>query len=798
MDRVKHPIVYLPVEFRSREFDSKALLAARLAELGYPAVLGQQWMLYANLDRLPAGVVLFKSFNRLHQPAMLQARRAGHRVVAMEEELLAQAEEKAVATLCADGIFDAVDLLLAQGQFEYDVLKRVGGERARVEITGNGRIDLLKPGARSFFGRQIDDLRRRFGDFVLVNTNFSTVNSIWLSVEKVTETEIAAGFLDRRDDAAMGRWRNFIAYEEANRAAMHAAIRQLSRSRPSQSIVVRPHPGENLKGWEGVFADCRNVHVVREGSHVPWTLACRVLLHTSCTTGFEAYIAGQPALSLVPSRGWTSDSLLSNEVNPVFADPLQLVAAAEKILDGGGAPPPPPPGRAPQRYIWNLGEEEGSRRSAELLVAGLPGPGPLALPALQNIARDDTLRAKFSMPAEECAETLQRLCDTFRIPLRMRVEALGDSLFLVAPPAVAPAIVISPPMPEYAQLRAEIESACQGGNFQKAYDSFKQNYAEAHRHADLCFFTGVALFELGKPALALQYFQSAALAGGPALDANISIWLARTHHRLGEMELARMYAEQAYRQVPMEQGFFDFFKELGLRTGKEVPEHWVVIGCSHVRYFRFMQMNQLKFFKGRVHLECYEFGGATAYGLGNPASRAGALQTTRQLRPRMAQADRVVLHFGEVDCRRAAWKAAAVSGRTIEEAIGESVAQLENYVRREVLPHNRNVLLFGAKPQIVGDEDFYKVAAADEERIVFKPLAERERITGLFNVQVREAGARLKVDYADFHHVLADEKSRRQFFRKVYWDGYTTDTHGNVDYLATLYFQSLQEFAPHS
>jgi len=77
---------------------------------------------------------------------------------------------------------------------------------------------------------------------------------------------------------------------------------------------------------------------------------------------------------------------------------------------------------------------------------------------------------------------------------------------------------------------------------------------------------------------------------------------------------------------------------------------------------------------------------------------------------------------------------------------------------------------------------------------VFKPIEERERVTVSFNAQLREAAAKLKVDYADLHHVMADEKSRRQFFKKVYWDGYTTDTHGNVDYLAELYFERLQEF----
>lgn len=350
----------------------------------------------------------------------------------------------------------------------------------------------------------------------------------------------------------------------------------------------------------------------------------------------------------------------------------------------------------------------------------------------------------------------------------------------------------APPADEHARLRALIEQACQAGQFQQAYEAFRQNFGEAHRYPDLCFFAGIALFELGRHALALQYFQGAAIAAN-LVDWNIAFWLARSHHRLGDMESAARYAAQAYGQMPMQRPVYDFHRELALRAGAATPALWVVIGCSHVRYFRYLQVNQARFFGDRVHLECYEFGGATAYGLGNPASQAGALAATRQLRERMAQAERVVVNFGEVDCRRAAWKAAVSSGKPIEQEIAESAARLEAYLAQEILPHNRSVLLVGAKPQIIADDDFYKNALEDE-RTVFQPLAERERVTLLFNSLARKAAQRLNIDYTDIDHVLADEKSRRQFFKRAFWDEYTSDTHGSVDYFASLYFERLQEF----
>jgi hypothetical protein len=228
------------------------------------------------------------------------------------------------------------------------------------------------------------------------------------------------------------------------------------------------------------------------------------------------------------------------------------------------------------------------------------------------------------------------------------------------------------------------------------------------------------------------------------------------------------------------------------RTGRPAPQHWLVIGCSHVRYFRYLQLNRARYFGDSVHLECYEFAGATAYGLGNAASESGALAATRKLAPRIARADRVLVNFGEIDCRRAAWKAAADTGRPVEELIGQAAERLEAYVSREILPHNRKAVLIGAKPQIIGDEDFYRNSLEDE-RTIFKPLAERERITLDFNARLKSAATRLKIGYADIDHVLADEPSRRKFFRKAFWDTYTTDTHGNVDYFASLYFDRLRD-----
>lgn len=147
----RQPIVYFPVEFRSREFDSKALLASVLAQRGYTVLLGAQWSIYDNLLELPPGAVLFKSFNSYFHLPMERARAVGHHVGVLEEELLAHIERKGIGNYCSNSIFAYPDTIYANGAFEKEALTEFCGGKVPIEVVGNGRVNILKPSFRNFF-----------------------------------------------------------------------------------------------------------------------------------------------------------------------------------------------------------------------------------------------------------------------------------------------------------------------------------------------------------------------------------------------------------------------------------------------------------------------------------------------------------------------------------------------------------------------------------------------------------------------------------------------------------------------
>ena len=46
------PIIYLGLEIKQRELDSRLRIAINALALGYPVVFGQQWTLFSNADTM--------------------------------------------------------------------------------------------------------------------------------------------------------------------------------------------------------------------------------------------------------------------------------------------------------------------------------------------------------------------------------------------------------------------------------------------------------------------------------------------------------------------------------------------------------------------------------------------------------------------------------------------------------------------------------------------------------------------------------------------------------------------------
>jgi surface carbohydrate biosynthesis protein len=332
------PVIYLLVEESDREFLARCLMAVIAAHRGYDVVIGPQWLIWEKLSQLSPGVMLFKGNNKIQATNMHHAKQAGHRVVSIEEEVLGLADEREIRHHYAPGVLAECDLFLVQGRFQAECLARhAPGFTDKTTIVGNPRADLLRGTLTVDLREHAERLRGKYGEFVLLNTNFGGINPAHGDSLTFYNLNLQVGMLDRDSSTDHSYFRDRLKWERDNAQALIRFAHGLAMRRPESRIILRPHPAERMDRWDRYLGPDSPITLIREGSHLPWTLASKVMVHTGCTTGLEAALLGTPTLSLMPGDNPWHASAISNEANPTARTVDEALDRVISHLDGTGA-----------------------------------------------------------------------------------------------------------------------------------------------------------------------------------------------------------------------------------------------------------------------------------------------------------------------------------------------------------------------------------------------------------------------------------------------------------------------------
>jgi len=306
MNPVKATLL-MPVENQVRELDSKLLLASIAARRGFSSLIGPRREMHIHISSFPRSIYLAKSVP-VHRNIVFQImRKLGHEIVSWDEEALVhpQAETYYRRRVCPLGIRH-VSHLFAWGEENAQLWRQYPKlpPGTPIHLTGNPRSDLLRPEMRGFYEGDAEELRRTYGDFILVNTNFNHVNAfspnlnLFQPVKKLGQ-EPAFG------RAAKGMSRDYAEGLRDHKQAIFQEFQQLipalDKAFPNNTIVVRPHPTEKQDIYHKIAGQCKRVRLTNEGNVVPWIMASEAVIHNGCTTGVEAYVMGVPAISYRPT-----------------------------------------------------------------------------------------------------------------------------------------------------------------------------------------------------------------------------------------------------------------------------------------------------------------------------------------------------------------------------------------------------------------------------------------------------------------------------------------------------------------
>ncbi len=368
------PLLLIPVENQVRELDSKLLLACVAAQKGFSSVVGSRRELEFRIDSYPKSIYMSKSMTGRSRVFFRIARKFGHEIVTWDEEALVHLPPETYFSRRMHPVsIRQVSHLFAWGRDNVELWRQYPDLPADLPIhnTGNPRNDMMRPMMHPFYEEEVQALRRRYGDFILINTNFNHVNAFGSDMnlfqpvanpgEKAKFGRAARGM---SREYAEGLWN----HKQAVFKTIQKLIPKLEQAFPDQNIVVRPHPTERHDVYNEIATRCSRVHVTNEGNVMPWILATRVVLHNGCTTGVEAFMMGVPAISYREPVSEKYDNgfyRLPNAVSHQCFDFDQLQDMLQQILAGklGAAG-----GHDRQRLVKQFLESESGSLACEKMV----------------------------------------------------------------------------------------------------------------------------------------------------------------------------------------------------------------------------------------------------------------------------------------------------------------------------------------------------------------------------------------------------------------------------------------------
>jgi surface carbohydrate biosynthesis protein len=406
-------LLLIPVENQIRELDPKLLLACIAAERGFSSVIGSRREMEFNIDAFPRSIYLSKSMTVRSLLFFRVANKFDHQIVTWDEEALVHLPPETYFSRRLDPrSIRYISHLFAWGPDNAELWRQYAHlpSNIPIHITGNPRSDMLRPELRIFYEKEVEQIRRNYSDFILVNTNFNHVNAYGLDMnlfKPVKNPDQKAAF----GRAARGMSRRYAEGLRDHKQAIFEQFKRmipgLEKAFPHYNIVVRPHPTESHEVYNNIASQCARVYVTNEGNVVPWLMATKALIHNGCTTGVEAYMMGVPAVSY---RAVVNDDydcgfyVLPNKISHQCFDFEQLKDLLDKILNG------------------EVGAADGDDRQALIKHYLSSQEGPLACERIIDVI--ETISEKLELDAQiPLTNRLQRWALTRGVHLAKRIKS---------------------------------------------------------------------------------------------------------------------------------------------------------------------------------------------------------------------------------------------------------------------------------------------------------------------------------------------------------------------------------------
>lgn len=323
--------IFIPLEIKARELDSRLLVALELARRGHRVFLGEKNSINRIAMEQNGGIYFAKSGSAIDLPFFKILKSFHHKIAVLDEEAIIHQNETAhIKSRLNRESIEMVDAFFSWGPYDQEVATKTFPDLAsRFLITGNPRVDLLRKELRGYFNQSASKLNAEHGEFILIPSSFAMCNHHNEPGARI-EWRRKMGMIETEEDVAF--YRAYVFHFERIFRAFLEDLPKLANAFPDELFIVRPHPSEGRAAWEKAFAGVNNIKVIPKGPVAPWLWAAKLVIHNGCTTAIESFLLDKPVIAYRPYTSDMYDLDVPNSISVETFDYTGLVDCLQKAL----------------------------------------------------------------------------------------------------------------------------------------------------------------------------------------------------------------------------------------------------------------------------------------------------------------------------------------------------------------------------------------------------------------------------------------------------------------------------------
>ena len=321
----------LPIETIDRELDYKLFLAVSLVNKNINVIVAQHDYFNSACSRFKGGVYIGKNIFKSHFP---QSEIEKPINLSFYENLKAddislfhldeeggvipgdqEGWEQGLNFRLDPGVLKEDDHVLTWGSFQrkHYASKESSLPESNFIDTGFPKLELCKPRFRYYYKKIIEEIKEKYGPYILINTNQGHANAL-AGLECMLKDDIEKVCFTSKDENLRLEFINRWSHQNKVLSNFIVLIHTLSIAMPDKTFVVRPHPAEDSNFYILILAGLKNVHVDKTGAVHPWIMAADLIIHDGCTTAIEAFLAEVPVVNYKSTKTEPYELMLPNQL----------------------------------------------------------------------------------------------------------------------------------------------------------------------------------------------------------------------------------------------------------------------------------------------------------------------------------------------------------------------------------------------------------------------------------------------------------------------------------------------------